>query len=223
VVLETNATREKKEGTDSETAKTAESQSAAMTQVPLFNEEKKPRPRHVPGKTYRTETPAGTTYVTINENGYGEGQPFEVFVLTAKAGSEVMAIAEALGRLMSYILRISSPVSPRKRLKEIVRQLNGIGGERSTGFGPNRVRSLPDGLAQILQEYLDESAQVEDAEQKPRHSPLKQQELPIQGSVKKSEHSGKQPLGDLCPSCGAATLVNEEGCRKCYSCSFSEC
>jgi ribonucleoside-diphosphate reductase alpha chain len=30
-------------------------------------------------------------------------------------------------------------------------------------------------------------------------------------------------LGDLCPECGAATLVNEEGCRKCYSCGFSQC
>ena len=30
-------------------------------------------------------------------------------------------------------------------------------------------------------------------------------------------------VGDLCPDCGAASMVNEEGCRKCYSCGFSEC
>jgi len=30
-------------------------------------------------------------------------------------------------------------------------------------------------------------------------------------------------VGDLCPDCQQATLVNEEGCRKCYSCGFSEC
>ena len=30
-------------------------------------------------------------------------------------------------------------------------------------------------------------------------------------------------IGDLCPDCGAASMVNEEGCRKCYSCGFSEC
>jgi hypothetical protein len=30
-------------------------------------------------------------------------------------------------------------------------------------------------------------------------------------------------IGDLCPECGQAALVNEEGCRKCYACGFSEC
>ena len=32
-----------------------------------------------------------------------------------------------------------------------------------------------------------------------------------------------QQIGDLCPECGQAALVNEEGCRKCYACGFSEC
>jgi len=32
-----------------------------------------------------------------------------------------------------------------------------------------------------------------------------------------------QRIGDLCPECGHAAVVNEEGCRKCYSCGFSEC
>jgi ribonucleoside-diphosphate reductase alpha chain len=30
-------------------------------------------------------------------------------------------------------------------------------------------------------------------------------------------------VGDLCPECGQAAVVNEEGCRKCYSCGYSEC
>ena len=30
-------------------------------------------------------------------------------------------------------------------------------------------------------------------------------------------------VGDLCPECGQASVVNEEGCRKCYSCGYSEC
>ena len=30
-------------------------------------------------------------------------------------------------------------------------------------------------------------------------------------------------LGDLCPECGNSSFVNEEGCRKCYACSYSEC
>ena len=30
-------------------------------------------------------------------------------------------------------------------------------------------------------------------------------------------------IGDLCPDCGQAAVVNEEGCRKCYACNYSEC
>ena len=98
---------------------------------------------------------------------------------------------------------------------EIVRQLAGIGGVRSIGFGPHRVSSLPDGLAQVLQEYLDESA-AEDANSDEQAEPVPPNQLALRFEEKRA-------LGDLCPECGAATLVNEEGCRKCYSCGFSEC
>ncbi len=202
VVLETAATAKKKKGEES----------APLRQQTLFGETKKPRPRFLPGKTYRVQTPLGTTYVTINENGEGEGQPFEVFIHTEKAGSERAAVSEAMGRLISYILRLVSPVSPRERLIEIVRQLRGIGGERAIGFGPSRVSSMPDGVAQVLQEYLDQSE--EGAEDPPAPTvPEAQLALPLE----------KPKLGDLCPECGAATLVREEGCRKCYSCGYSEC
>ena len=39
-------------------------------------------------------------------------------------------------------------------MREVVRQLMGIGGGRSLGLGPNRVRSLPDGIGQVLDMYL---------------------------------------------------------------------
>src|SRR6185295_17638128 len=94
---------------------------------------KKPRPRSLTGKTFSVETPAGKAFITINENG-GE-QPFEAFINTAKAGSETAAVSEAIGRLISYILRMTSPIKQTDRLREIVRQLTGIGGGRSLGFG----------------------------------------------------------------------------------------
>jgi ribonucleoside-diphosphate reductase alpha chain len=211
VVLETAETRQKKQP-DSP---------APVEQPRLFNEDKKPRPRRLSGKTYRVQTPLGTTYVTVNENGEGKGQPFEVFLHNAKAGSETAAVSEAMGRLISYTLRLASTVSPRTRLTEIVRQFSGIGGVRSIGFGPSRVSSLPDGLAQVLQEYLDESELELNAAVEPGEPVRevtvsdKQLTLPID--------EARRRLGDLCPECGAATLVAEEGCRKCYSCGFSEC
>jgi ribonucleoside-diphosphate reductase alpha chain len=167
----------------------------------------------LPGNTIFVETPLGKTFVTVNEN--GGGQPFEVFVNTAKAGSETAAVSEAIGRLISYVLRMVSPISPRERLVEIWRQLSGIGGGRPLGFGPNRVRSLPDGVAQAIEEYLKNSTTSElklDNDDN-GHFPL---------SDLNSEQAQIQ-IGDLCPECGEAAVVYEEGCRKCYACAYSEC
>jgi ribonucleoside-diphosphate reductase alpha chain len=161
----------------------------------------RPRPHALQGRTYRLLTPLGTAYTTVNLN--GDGEPFEVFLNVGKAGSDTAAVAEAIGRLISLVLRIPSPLSSRKRLNQVVRQLKGIGGGRSLGFGRDRVRSLPDGVAQILAEYLglaEAGAKAKGTEQLPLF-----------------------PDGDLCPECGQATLVFEEGCRHCYTCAYSEC
>ncbi len=162
-----------------------------------------PRPEALAGKTYRMQTPVGTAFITVNDNGKGGGEPFEVFVSVGKAGSETMAHAEALGRLISLILRLPLPegVSARDRVAEIVGQLSGIGGGRPLGFGRKRVLSLPDALAQALAKHI---GLTEVKEQKR-----------TDGALTK--------VGDLCPDCQQATLVNEEGCRKCHSCGFSEC
>jgi ribonucleoside-diphosphate reductase alpha chain len=223
VVLETAETARSREGADREEPQTAvvmvspdgkgDSPPAPATQgeLPLFADEvKRPRARVLPGYTYRVKTPLGTAFVTVNQN--GDGRPFEVFVNTSKAGSETAAHSEAIGRLISYILRMNSPVDPRKRLKEVARQLEGIGGGRSLGLGPNRVRSLPDGIAQVLVEHLAviEEADEDEAEDAPGPAPG-QMSLPVGVST------------DLCPECGQAALVNEEGCRKCYACGYSEC
>lgn len=182
-----------------------------LTQLSKWQATKKPRPRHLEGYTYSIQTPLGKTYVTINEN--GDRQPFEVFINTAKAGSDTAAVSEAIGRSLSYILRMSSPIPPRQRLEEVFQQYAGIGGRRPTGFGPNRVRSLPDGIAQALQEYLENTG-------------WKFQDLELEDIEDVEELSFSETwleVGDLCPECGQAALVNEEGCRKCYSCGYSEC
>jgi ribonucleotide reductase alpha subunit/intein/homing endonuclease len=227
VVLETNATAKAKESTP-ETAIATVPAAAAMTApqptperiVSMPNaSSKKPRPRRLDGRTYRVGTPLGATYVTVNENGEGRGQPFELFIHTSKAGSETAAVSEAIGRLSSLILRIPSPIRPRERLKQILAQLEGIGGGRSTGFGAARVRSLPDGVAQVLAEYLDETADA----------PTAYEDESSNGVARAEVAAGQMALplpkqiGDLCPECGEATLINEEGCRKCYTCGFSEC
>jgi ribonucleoside-diphosphate reductase alpha chain len=213
VVLETKATAEKKETRP--TAPQPDPASRPELAPTYFHDPKKPRPRALSGKTYSVETPVGKAFVTINENG-GE-QPFEAFINTAKAGSETAAVSEAIGRLISYILRMASPTKPTDRLREVVRQLMGIGGGRSLGLGPNRVRSLPDGIGQVLDMYLREKAGalpvLEEKTNGGHGAPHTLEEAVTQ----------KMRIGDLCPECGQAAVVNEEGCRKCYACGYSEC
>jgi ribonucleoside-diphosphate reductase alpha chain len=193
-------------------------------QLAMWNETKKPRPGRLQGATYQVHTPLGKAFVTINEN--GDGQPFEVFLTTAKAGSDSAAVSEAIGRMVSYNLRLASPVSPKLRLKEIWRQLVGIGGGRPLGFGPNRVLSLPDGVAQALSAYLEEHpddlppGMTKIAETAGNGSGPEIRTLPVES---RAEETPFLKIGDLCPDCGQAAVINEEGCRKCYACGFSEC
>jgi ribonucleoside-diphosphate reductase alpha chain len=159
----------------------------------------KPRPRKVQGVTYRVATPLGTAFITVNINGNEE--PFEVFANVGKAGSDTASVSEAMGRLISLILRLPSPLTPTERLREVAGQLKGIGGGRHLGYGRARIRSLPDAVAQVLAEHLG----ITEVEEVPPSQPM------------------PESVGDLCPECGQATLVFEEGCQKCYSCGYTEC
>jgi len=160
----------------------------------------KPRPHSLHGLTYRMETPIGTAFITVNET--GDGEPFEVFVQVGKGGSDTMAVAEALGRLISLILRLPSPFSAKRRMEEVINQLSRIGGGQPTGFGPAKVLSLPDALARTLAEYL---GQVRP------------------DAADGGNGSGPHRIGDLCKECGQATFIYEEGCKKCLSCGYNEC
>ena len=232
VVLETRATVDKKAGAAEPTAAAAPTpaplESVRGEQLHIWHEAKKPRPRVLPGYTYNVPTPLGKTFVTINEN--GGAQPFEVFITCAKAGSDTAAVSDAIGRLISYVLRLASPVEPSQRLAEVIRQLAGIGGGRPLGFGPNRVRSLPDGVSQVLTDYME---QWEERQQNDpcfdRPSAPTDTGLTLSGPVlmESKPTPPEQPalfkIGDLCPECGQAAVINEEGCRKCYACGYSEC
>lgn len=163
---------------------------------------KKPRPRALHGATYEIATPLGKAFVTVNRN--GEDQPFEVFCNVGKAGSDTAAVSEAIGRLISLCLRLPSPMSPTERIEQVIEQLAGIGGGRPLGFGAQRVRSLPDGVAQALAQdvgHVTSAAHVESEPAAPRLF----------------------TVGDLCPSCGEAAFVATEGCRRCHNCGHSEC
>jgi len=155
------------------------------------------------GGTWGIDTPVGTLHATINED--EEGRPLETFFNVGKAGGDILAMAEAIGRLISLDLRTTNPDLATQKLKLIIEQLTRIGGSVSIGFGSHKVLSLPDGIAKALQNYLDSKEG--------------------KGEVKKTNNpssGNKATFGDICPKCGNATLVHEEGCNKCM-CGYSTC
>lgn len=201
------------------------------------------RPMQLEGVTYMTETPVGRTYITINHN--EEKEPFEVFITIGKSGSDVAAMADALGRMISLNLRLNGALPARERIRQVVSQLAGIGGGRSVGFGKERVRSLPDAVAKVLAKHFGfvVNGRVEDKKKEEgknqekealkngeatgghtkngeNHDIVMLEQLSLGGS---SEHLSSTSLFDICPECGSGSLAYEEGCRKCYSCGYSEC
>lgn len=105
------------------------------------------RPDDLPGVTERRETPAGNVYVTVNYHG---GQPVEVFVRLGKSGETERAMTEAIGRLCSAALQYGTP------LRVLGRQLRGISQHDTLGFGPNKILSVPDAVAQILERLVED-------------------------------------------------------------------
>lgn len=195
----------------------------------------RPRPVKVEGATYKIQTPLGNAFITINHD--ASGNPFEVFVTIGKAGSEIAAMAEGLGRMISTTLRFGNHLSPFERAKEIIEQLQGIGGSRSVGFGPNRVRSLPDAIAKALGMHfgLFDYGANHVGEKPKMNGELKAQEAAVSEAASPTVEFLQHEVSDvsqislftghkdICPGCGEASLIFEEGCKKCHTCGYSEC
>ena len=188
----------------------------AASKIPAEALKSRVRPTILNGTTYRKHTPIGTAYITVNSDGEHKNEPFEIFINVAKVGSDVAADAEGLGRLISLILRMPSSLTPEERAENVIAQLRSIGSGRQRGFGKNRVMSLPDAVAQAIEEHLGRDSQ-EDHD----YPVLPDEEE--ETARKQYSLSFEKPTADICPVCGNATFVSIEGCKKCHSCGHSEC
>ncbi len=206
---------------DEKKAAAAAQQPTVIESVTSIQQGVKPRPAVVHGYTRQVSAPEGKINVTINSDEHG---PLEVFVNVGKAGSDIAALAEALGRLISLNLRVLSPLSQTDRAREIADQLRGIGGSRSVGFGTQQVRSLPDAVARALELHI-EAMETQKPTQQPVSAPAPAEgnENGYDDTVESLSLSHLQTTGNLCSQCGCNTMVYEEGCRKCYNCGHSEC
>ncbi|MCL6516644.1 MAG: ribonucleoside-diphosphate reductase [Alicyclobacillus sp.] len=176
--------------------------------------QKRRRPDVLYGATYKKETPLGKAYITINDDPE-EHVALEIFVNIGKAGSDVYAANEALGRAITLYLRDSR--NPNKEA-ELVKHFAGIGGSNSVGFGDRRITSVPDAIAKAL---------IEHSETFPlRKAAFREWASGQETAVAEPERSALREYSvgkDLCPNCHQHTLVRTGGCYECEACGFSKC
>lgn len=173
-----------------------------------------PRPKQLQGVTVSRKSPFGTAYITINRD--EQGNPFEVFIMVGKAGSDLQADAEGLGRMISLQLRTTAPANRMEMLRLVVGQLSGIGGARAEGMGPHRIRSLPDVVASVLNQQF-----FEQEEPRQLDLPIHAESQAVAAATATLESHYRN--ADMCPQCGTYSLIHTEGCRSCPTCGFSEC
>ena len=184
----------------------------------VFDKQYKRRPSVLRGATYKINTPFGMAYITINDI---DGTPGEIFLNVGKAGSDVFAMAEALGRVCSLFLRYGDHGN---KVKLLVKHLKGIGGTGAIGFGPNRVESIADALAKSIEQHVAAN-EAADAHSHAHEAPpiAAAAEVAPAAAAVTGEKEGPVTSRDFCPSCGSASLLNVEGCKTCSNCGYSKC
>lgn len=177
----------------------------------VLDKQYRSRPQVLRGATYKINTPFGMAYITINDL---EGTPGEIFLNVGKAGSDVFAMAEALGRVCSLFLRYGDH---GHKVELLIKHLKGIGGSGAIGFGANRVESIADAVAKALESHVQSDVQ----ENEP--GALQKQNQVESTYPKVEDQKTFIESRDLCPSCGSASLMNVEGCKTCSNCGYSKC
>jgi ribonucleoside-diphosphate reductase alpha chain len=190
------------------------------------------------GYTHSIHTPLGRVHVTLNLDP-ADRSPFDIFIALSKAGSDIDADTDAVGRLLSLLLRLNVDIPSRARLELAIDQFRGIATSRSVGFGPRRVRSVPDGIAKCLEEllaFLDRqqgsggtvetisggngapAAASTDGEPPAETGGSEDGALPAEPADLR-----RRTYMQVCPACGNATAAYVDGCFKCFGCGYSEC
>jgi ribonucleoside-diphosphate reductase alpha chain len=193
------------------------------------------RPDVMQGSTYKIHTAYGNLYVTINEDQYG---PFEVFSQLGKAGGFFGAQTEAICRMISLALR--SGIS----INDVIDQLKGIRGPDPVFHNGERILSLPDAIANVLESHLKRGqtelklefpkAEAPKLAQEPVYQTVTSQpqasaglfvsqatlsNTPTSSSRDSVANMGHAPA---CPDC-STMMVMAEGCMKCEACGYSKC
>ncbi|WP_373280687.1 adenosylcobalamin-dependent ribonucleoside-diphosphate reductase [Paenibacillus pini] len=176
------------------------------SETKVVDKQYKSRPQVLRGATYKLNTPFGMAYITINDL---NNIPGEIFLNVGKAGSDVFAMAEALGRVCSLFLRYGDH---GHKVELLIKHLKGIGGSGAIGFGPNRVDSIADAVAKALETHM-QGLEAGGHIPAPIEATLAQKIISGSGSEESKGPQNPRASRDLCPSCGSASLINIEVVR----------
>jgi ribonucleoside-diphosphate reductase alpha chain len=153
----------------------------------------------VSSEYYQIKTGYGPLHLHIN---YDELGPYQVFANIPPLGTEISALTSVVGVLVSkYLAEGGDPL-------KILKHLQSVKGDRSLGFGENRVNSIPHAIALALRQHLKKTGWL---------TPEKERE----------EKAQAEPLPSVehCLKCFSSNVSFESGCSgpTCHDCGHSEC
>ncbi len=152
----------------------------------------------VSSEYYQMRTGYGPLHIHIN---YDERGPYQIFTNIPPLGTEISGLTSLVGILLSkYFAEGGDPI-------RVLKHLNCVKGDRPSGFGENRVDSIPHAIAIALRQHLKKTGWLDEdpGSTKTEASPL--------------------PMSSYCPKCYSSNVSFESGCPGpvCHDCGFSEC
>ncbi len=179
------------------------------------------RPEALAGATYKVQWPESdhALYITVNDVIQdGRRRPFEVFINSKN--TEHFAWSVALTRMISAVFRRGGDVS------FVVEELKAVFDPRGGQWVKGRyVPSLLAAIGEVLEEHMIAIGFMKTPGSLEEDNIAKPQVVNLtagQDSPETPERAADNPFCQ-CPRCGQASLIHQEGCDTCTSCTYSKC
>ena len=179
------------------------------------------RPEALAGATYKVQWPESdhALYITVNDVIQdGRRRPFEVFINSKN--TEHFAWSVALTRMISAVFRRGGDVS------FVVEELKAVFDPRGGQWVKGRyVPSLLAAIGEVLEEHMIAIGFMKTPGSLEEDNIAKPQVVNLtagQDSPETPERAADNRFCQ-CPKCGQASLIHQEGCDTCTSCTYSKC
>ncbi len=188
-------------------------ETTAQTSPPVAGTVPMERDDAMEGRTYklRWHDAAHAFYVTINDKTLPDGsrQPFEIFI--ASKNVESAAWISSFTLMLSAVFRRGGDVS------FIVEELQGIHDPRGGAWMNGRfIVSLQAAIGDIIERHMISIGAMPE-KSRPAAAP------PVAAIADAAPDLRRRKQRDGCRDYGSCDIVNESGCEKCLTCSWSRC